>query len=355
MSSTSKDLNQMGKSEAELRLLVNEEVNNLKKTIKDKDAILENYKKEHGVLETFFRSVNEHIDAIKPTPMIYKPKQGKALVDSPCSVVIQICDAHMGAVQKASEIEGFGEYNPELAVSRQITFIKKVLDWVEVHRTAYKVDECVVLVLGDLISGDIHQELKITNAFPTPVQVVEAAKVLSTQLSMLSPHFKRVRCEYITEDNHSRLTEKPQCKEAGFNSLNYLVGYIAKESTSKLTNVEFNIYPQFEACVQVQNQRYLLMHGHGMMGFSGFPYVAIERKVGKEALKRMNGPDCTKFNKVVMGHWHAPLVHSNYIIGGSTSGTDAYDTKCSRYAKPSQAAWFCHPIWAEFDHCNFWL
>jgi hypothetical protein len=351
---STKDLSQMGKSEAELRLLVNEEVNNLKKTIKDKDAILENYKKEHGVLESFFREVKEHIDTIKPSPVIYKPKQGKALVDSPCSVVVQICDAHMGAVQKASEIEGFGEYSPEISWERQTGFIEKVLDWVEVQRSAYKIDECVVLVLGDLISGDI-QNLNVTNAFPTPIQVVEAAKVLATQVSMLAPHFKKIRCEFLTEDNHSRLTQKPQMKEAGLNSLNYLVGYIAKESTTNLSNLEFNIYPQYEVSVKVQNQRYLICHGHAVTGFGGIPWYGIERKTAKEAIKRMNAPLSSKFDKMILGHWHTPITTPFYWVGGSCSGTDAYDHKFGRQSDPSQPAWLVHPTHKEFNRTDFWL
>lgn len=346
---------ELGKSESELRFMVDEEVNNLKKIIKEKDATLQSYRTEHGVLESFFRDLKEHIEILKPVPVLYRPKTKKILVTSPCSVVVQICDAHMGAVQRPSEIEGFGEFDPEICRTRQINFIKKVIDWVDVHRTAYTIDECVVLVLGDLISGDIHDELKITNAFPTPVQVIKASTVLSEQILMLSQHFPKIRVEFLVEDNHSRLTKKPQCKEAGLNSLNYLVGFIAKERVSKLTNVTFNIYPQYEVSVKVQNQRYLLIHGHGIFGFAGFPWYGVERKAAKEALKRMNAPDVNKFDKIIMGHWHTPVTTPVFWIGGSVSGTDAYDHKNGRHSKPSQAAWLTHPRHAEFDRTDFWL
>ena len=50
-----------------------------------------------------------------------------------------------------------------------------------------------------------------------------------------------------------------------------------------------------------------------------------------------------------MGHWHAPLEHPHYWIGGSVSGTDAYDHKNGRHADPQQVSWFVHPKWGEFD------
>jgi hypothetical protein len=85
------------------------------------------------------------------------------------------------------------------------------------------------------------------------------------------------------------------------------------------------------------------------MGWAGFPYYGIERKAAREALKRMNGPDLTKFDRIIMGHWHAPLLHPHYWIGGSVSGTDAYDHKSGRQAEPQQTSWLVHPKWSEFD------
>ena len=260
--------NQIGRSEVELRSIVDEKIQELESRILEKDKILESYRRDHGVLDLFFREVATHIDKTPPQPMLYKPVR-KTSVDSPCAAVMHITDAHMGAIQIASEIEGFGEYSPEISRSRQMTFAKKIIDWTETNRSAYTIPELHVLVTGDLISGDIHEELRITNAFPAPVQVVEASNVLSDQIAMVAPHFEKVVVQFVSEDNHARLTKKPQAKEAGYNSFNYLVGYIAKERCSRLPNVIFNIYPQYEAVVNVMGRRYLLCHGHNTMGFLG--------------------------------------------------------------------------------------
>jgi hypothetical protein len=291
---------------------------------------------------------------LTPRPVVYR-HQESAKVSSPCPVCLLICDTHYGAVQNKSEVEGFGEYSPEICENRSMSFIGKVLEWVKLHRASYLVDTAYVLVAGDLISGDIHQELQVTNAFPVPVQTVGAARLIAAQISELSRHFKKIVVHFVTEDNHGRLTKKPQAKEAGINSFNYLVGEIAKTMLSKHSNIEFNIYPQYEAVVNVSGRRYLLMHGHGVMGWLGFPYYGVERKIAKEAVKRMNGPDVTRFHKVIMGHWHSPLAHPLYWIGGSVQGTDAYDHKSGRHADPSQAAWFVHPRYGEFDRTDFLL
>jgi len=343
-----------GISDAELRLKYNEEIQDLKRKIRVTEGLLSDYKKSHGSIAVLFDAVKDAIQAL-PSPKAAPIVTAKKTVETPCGVCFLICDTHYGAVQQRSEIEGFGEYSPEICETRSMEFIRRGVNWVNVHRTAYKVDEAYVLVAGDLISGDIHLELQVTNAFPVPVQVVNSARLLAQQVSELSRHFNRVVVHFIVEDNHARLTKKPQAKEAGLNSFNYLVGEMARLMLREHNNVAFDIYPQYEAVVNVVGRRYLLMHGHGVIGWMGFPYYGVERKIAKEAIKRMNGPDRTKFHKVIMGHWHAPLAHPLYWIGGSVQGTDAYDHKYGRYAEPSQAAWMVHPKYGEFDRTDFIL
>ena len=345
----------LGLSESEIRLRYNEELIDLKSKIVQSQRALEEYKASHGSIAVLMDAIKDEVKLLPVPKAVAIVNQKKNKVETPCGVCFLISDSHYGAVQNKSEVEGFGEYSPELCESRSYEYIRRAVNWVTVHRMSYKVDTAYVLVAGDLISGDILLELQVTNAFPSPVQTVGTAKILSNQISELSRHFKNVVVHFVTEDNHARLTKKPQAKEAGLNSFNYIVGELSKIMLKDHKNVEFNIYPQYEVVVNVEGRRYLLMHGHGVSGWMGFPYYGIERKVSKEAFKRMNGPDATKFHRVIMGHWHAPMAHPLFWIGGSVQGTDAYDHKAGRHAEPSQAAWFVHPKYGEFDRTDFGL
>ena len=234
------------------------------------------------------------------------------------------------------------------------------IDWVEMHRSNYLVNNCSVIVTGDLISGDIHDELKITNEFPITVQVVRAAEVLTKQIAMLAPNFLNVTVHFITEDNHARITKKPQMKEAGYNSMNYLVGKIAKIYLEKHKNVQFNIYPQFEKVIHIENTQYLICHGHKIVGWMGIPWYSIERKVSRESMARMQiiMNDISKakeigFHKYIFGHWHTPFDSPLYSCCGSVSGCDAYDHSSGRFSKPSQSAWMVHSKHGEFNRINF--
>jgi hypothetical protein len=268
---------------------------------------------------------------------------------------LHVTDSHYGAIQDEDEVEGFGKYSPQISRARQYGFIRDVLDWTKLHRTVYSVPEAHVLVTGDLISGDIHDELRITNAFPAPRQAVESGEILAHQVAMLAPHFSKVVVQIITDDNHGRLARKPQAKEAGTNNWMYVVASIAQKLLNTHKNVMVNIWPMNQKVVVVNGRRYLLTHGHDVIGWAGFPYYGIERRTAREALKRMNAPDWTKFDRIIMGHWHAPLEHPYYWIGGSVSGTDAYDHKNGRHAEPQQLSWMVHPKWGEFDKTSWQL
>jgi hypothetical protein len=297
-----------------------------------------------GEIEKLTAEVRAAVEVFEPIGTLYIPPEEKKVVESPVSCVLHLTDWHIGMTQVKDEIEGFNMFNFEVGTDRVLTQLPKaLLDWITIQRLGYKIENLVVLVTGDLISGDIHKELTTTNEFPTPVQTAKAGYLLAEFLQLLAPHFKEITVHFISADNHSRLTKKPQAKEEGYNTLNYLVGTIADQALNGHNNIFFNIYPQYFKSVKVENTRYLITHGHNIQGWAGFPWYGVERQVGREAVKRMNAPDWTKFDKLVLGHFHTPLNHPRYMVGGSLSGTDAYDHKAGRESNPCQCAWLVHP------------
>lgn len=351
-----------GISEEKLKERHSESVQSLEAELNEQKKIFEYYKKTHGDLEVFFNRVEKAIKPYSAMPKLYKPevikkgdKDGKFI-----KAVIQISDGHMGAVQEPNEIEGFNIFNPKICENRQMYHARSFIDWIQVQRFGYTINDCHVIVTGDLISGDIHEELKITNAFPVPEQIIKAGNLLAAQLMTIASHFDTVTVDFVTEDNHARLTLKPQMKQAGVNSYNYLVGYIAKLLVAKQKNIDFRIHPVYEQVIEVNGRQYLTSHGHGVMGWGGIPWYGIERKVGKESqarlqviMKDLGRAKQVGFHKQVFGHWHIAFDMPLYSCSGSVSGTDAYDHKCGRYATPSQPAWLVSANHGEFNRINF--
>lgn len=311
--------------------------------------------KDYGDLKGYFRELSLQLNDYKFPPIrrifTERAKRGR----SKCVAVLHLTDWHLGKVQPADEIEGFDEYSPEILEVYIDNLLVDFIKWIEVQRTGYTIQDLYILDTGDNISGDIHKELSVTNAFPAPVQALRCGILKARTIAALSPYFKNIIVNYITPDNHGRLTKKPPAREAGLNTHNYTVGHIAKTMVSDLDNVLFNIYYSHTKSVEVSTRRYLITHGHGVMGWAGFPYYGIERLTASQALIRLNEPDYNRFHKVVMGHWHSPLKHPYYWIGGAACGTDAYDHQKGRRAKPIQCGWLVHPVHGEFNTVDFLL
>jgi hypothetical protein len=348
-------------SEEQLKLIHDEEKQELHRQLEEKDRALEEYRREHGKLEVFFSRVKSCITPIDPLESVYqKTYRSKKKVSSPIIPVGHSTDSHMGAVQEADEIEHFNSYNPEICEARNIGFITSMLDWINLHRNVYNIKSCHMVYTGDLISGDIHDELRVTNAFPVTQQVVEAAKVHTKQIALLAPHFETVIVDFLTEDNHSRLTKKPQAKEAGINSYGYPIAQFMAAYLSRHGNVIFNIHAMHEKVISVSTMNYLITHAHSVKSWMGIPWYGIERRIAREAtarqsliMKDLKRAKEVGFDKVIHGHFHTPFNSQLFSCGGSVSGTDAYDHAAGRHASPSQSAWMIHPKHGEFNRTDF--
>lgn len=333
------------------------EVLSLRKLVSNLRSEIKSIQTQYGDLKAYFSDVADAAShmIVPKLETLYKSPKGGTRVESPCAAIVHLTDWHGGARQEPDEIEYIDEFSWDILQRRIKNFCSDYLKFMDVMRFGYKIDNLHVFVTGDMISGDIHKELQITNEWPAPVQAVRVGQFLGSTICQLSRYFVNTTVEFVVPDNHSRLTLRPQAKQEGLNSHNYTVGHIAKLVCSNQENVTFNIYTSYTKSVRVINRNYLLTHGHGVRGWAGFPYYGLERFVSREAMVRLHEPDYNKFHRCIMGHFHAPLTHPWYWIGGSASGTDAYDHKNGRKAKPMQCFWFVHPKHGDFNRNEFVL
>lgn len=295
--------------------------------------------------------LSEAIVKAAPMPMQYVAEGSSK---APCTHVLHITDWHYGAVIEKDEVDGFGEFSPEIAEARVKALGQMIVKKTEAQRHGYNVPRLHVIGTADLISGGIHQELLVTNAFPEPVQAVRCGYLLGGLLAMCAQHFETVEVDLVTLDNHGRLMKKPQAAQGGFNNWGYVVAEIAKQHVAELTNVVVRIHAKPSALVVVGPERYLAFHGHQIRGWAGKPYYGFDRRAAMEAIKRMGVPE-SAFTKLLMGHFHHAIDGDVWKLGGSLSGTDAFDHSCGRHAAPHQTAWFVHPKHGEFDFTKWWL
>lgn len=227
-------------------------VQELRRQLNEKDRILDNWKKSHGKLEDNVNSIISAVVALDPVPILYNPKKESS--SRAVTPVFQDTDWHIGEVQNADEIEQINEYNYSIAQSRIKDLTGRENRIVDRFRSAYTIKNGVIICTGDMISGNLREESNRTNEFSEPVQVVKAAELFSSRAIGLAQNFDKLTIEYVTADNHSRLTKKPESKDQGINSFNYLVAVIAQKILSRQSNIEFNIHTEPQKVVAVLNR-----------------------------------------------------------------------------------------------------
>ena len=296
-------------------------------------------------------ALTEAIQAATPKKIEYKKQKS---TESPLTHVMQLTDLHNGEVTKRDEVDGFGEFNPDIFDARLADLGRKILAQTAVLRAGYNIPRLHILGTGDYISGDIHEELQVTNAYPAPVQAVTCGLRLGALVEMMAPHFSEVLVDMITLDNHGRMGKKNQASEGGENNWGYVVAHIVKQYLSRHSNVDVRIHAKASALIEIGKERYLLFHGHQIKGWAGIPYYGFDRRVAMEAVKRMNVPE-SAFTKMVIGHFHTAMDSPNWLIGGSLSGTNAFDHGSGRHAPAHQTSWLVHPSHGQFSWTRWWL
>jgi hypothetical protein len=305
-----------------------------------------------GRIEEFNSQVIGHVESLKPY-LDFKYRRQPPKTSKPIVPVLDLSDWHIGEVVEANEVEGFNKFNWSIAQEGVFKLIQEFLNWVEIQRCFYRITECVVFCEGDFVSGDIHQELLVTNEFPLPVQTAKAGWLLGEVFRILAAHFVRVTVYEVGADNHGRLQKKPQAKQKSDNNMSYLVHTIANAAAERCTNLKPIQAQGMKMIALVNGKRFLLQHGDNLRGVLGIPFYAFAREIGREATKRMGDVD-KSFDYMCIGHFHSPtLLEGKTIVNGSLSGTSEFDHACGRHALPCQVAFLIHPTHGVFNFTPF--
>lgn len=210
--------------------------------------------------------------------------------------VLPISDLHYGEVVQPQISFGFNKYNPEIAEHR----LAKLFEENYKFATLYGCDELHILMLGDLISGEIHDELRETNAYTAPKCVSCLNSYLIGLILEYAKLYKRVIISCVV-GNHSRTGKKLQSKNRSQDNYEHIIYSTIKdrcEAEAKNIKVEFDD----EATVlitQIGNQHWMLEHGdryNGSQAAAGAINTVL-RKIGTDL--RHNHADVS-----IMGHWH---------------------------------------------------
>lgn len=276
-------------------------------------------------------------------PSIPIPKAGRGTV-APVPVLFA-SDFQWGEKISAAQLDGVNEFNLQVARDRYELLITKVIDICRYHAGKPHSRRIVYVRGGDMVSGDIHQELRETNEAMSTGQVVDLVENEAAGVAALRSVFDEVIVISVP-GNHGRTTMKPQSK--GYAETNYdtLSAWMLEREFKADPGVKFYTPASGDALFEIYGWRFCLTHGdrigsRGGMGFIG-PAATIARGMKKnyDYWSRLG----VHIDYQLVGHFHTYLELELGFANGSLPGLSEYarDFRASP-ARASQLLFFVHP------------
>ena len=268
----------------------------------------------------------------------------KATKSSPGVPTLMASDWHWAEVVNPTQIGGVNEYNLDIAHARAKRLITTAIDLLNNHMVNPQYPGIVFVLGGDLLSGDIHDELKETNEIPLIKAMLDLFDVLVWCIATLANTFGRVFVPCVT-GNHGRNTMKIRAKDRNYTSFDWLVCTLLEKHFATDKRVTFLVSDGPDAYYKVYNHRYLLSHGDQFRGGDGMIGALGPIIRGDYKKRSRNNQVNMGYDTLIIGHWHQLIQMNRLIVNGSLCGYNEYAYAGNfPFETPKQALWVTHPV-----------
>lgn len=239
------------------------------------------------------------------------------LYNSNVDLLCHFTDIHTGI-----EIDNWkNKFDEEVLRQRIEKYTSDILDIRGFHQA-----ENIYLVVGEIVSGLIHNNLRLQNNMDLLEQFKYISELISGMLVRLASNFNNIYV-YVTPGNHSRISPKKEDAIDGEN-LDLLLPFYLKARMQNFENVHIcdnKVDPEI-AMFNIRSQKIFAAHGHK---------DSVSNVVQNFTLMYGVKPDI-----VLLGHRHTngltTIFDTKVIESGCMSGTDNYAMSIRKTNRPEQ-------------------
>lgn len=239
------------------------------------------------------------------------------LFNSSTDLLCHLTDVHCGI-----EIHNWkNDFDEDILKKRIEKFTSDILDIRGMHES-----ENCYLVIGEILSGIIHNNLRLQNNMDLMEQFKYVSELISAMLIRMANHFNHIYV-YTTPGNHSRISPKKEEALDGEN-MDVLLPFYLKARMQNIKNITIcdnTIEPEI-AMFNIRGNNVFAAHGH-----KDSPSSVVQNFTMIFNVK----PDI-----VLLGHRHTNAMETVYdtkvIQSGCVSGSDAYAMSIRKTNKPEQ-------------------
>lgn len=237
--------------------------------------------------------------------------------NSNTDLLVHLTDLHTGI-----EINTWNnKFNQDILKERIEKFTSEILKIRDLHKS-----ENCYLVIGEILSGIIHNNLRLQNNMDLMEQFKYVSELISAMLIRIANHFNHIYV-YVTPGNHSRVSPKKEDSLDGEN-MDVLLPFYLKAKLQNINNIDIcenNIDPEI-AMFNIRGNNVFASHGH-----KDNPASVVQNFTMMFGIK----PDI-----VLLGHRHlnglTTVYNTKVIESGCCSGTSQYAMSIRKTNRPEQ-------------------
>lgn len=312
---------------------------------------LSKLKKKYAILMSQLNATAEARDIVKHikevnTFSIHSTKSS----GSSATAVVLASDWHSEEIVRDGSTNGLNVFNPDIATQRINNFFANTVRLIKIKQQSIKVNELILALLGDFITGDIHEEIE------TECAPAEALRRVQNHIaSGIEFILKNTNVNLIIpchSGNHGRSTKTVHQGTEHENSWEYLMYHNLADHFRNNKRVKFMVAQGYHSFVDVNGFVIRFHHGHNVKYGGGVGGLAIplRKSISQWNKARNVDLDC-------LGHFHQLIWYSNFVENGSLIGYNAFALAIKAdYEKPRQAFFLVNHQRKEVtDFSPIWL
>jgi hypothetical protein len=288
------------------------------------------------------RAKDEQLDAVlklKETPQSFvispSAKDGK----NEATAFTLASDWHYEEEVRSGTVNGLNRFNLEIADKRISNFFANDVRLIHGAEKDNTIKTHVLALLGDFISGNIHEAVKETTLLDPMDAILSVQSRLVSGIRYLLANTTQNLVVVCHSGNHARITEKVHSATENGNSLEYFMYRTMQDIFADDKRVTFIIAEGYHSYMDVYGWKFRFHHGHAINYGGGVGGLMIP---AKKAVLNWNISKPVDYD--VFGHFHQQMLDAgNIVTNGSLIGYNTYALRIkAAYEPPRQGFFLVH-------------
>lgn len=290
-------------------------------------------------LHQLYRGGLEHVP--QPPSWTHKPTLPPKCLGTP---TLFLSDLHWGEVVDPRQINGVNSYDLPIARARLKRIFTTALTMLFAHLQPGQYPGLVLALGGDMVSGNIHEELRETNDASILAVILDLLDHLIAGIDMLLDAGLQHIFVPCVVGNHGRMDKKPRAKGAVQDNYEWILYQLLLRHYAKSKRVTVVPSESLDFVYQLHQTTYLLTHGDQFRGGSGIAGPLTPWALGDHRKRKRQNAIAQPYDYLIFGHFHSLTWGPNWIVNGSLKGYDEYSYRSNfGFEVPQQALWITHP------------